>query len=309
MEKKVCEISQYYFLIISGKFSFETKKQSTAFYGCFFSFSSIFLKPCKGHHVKTSGKVWLVGAGPGDISLLTLKALQYIRQADVIIYDRLVNPKTLEWAAESCILINVGKNPGYHCVPQHEINALLLQHARTHRNIVRLKGGDPYVFGRGAEEVECLVEEGIAFEVVPGISSAIGGLAYAGIPVTHRDLASGFHVVTGHTREGNQQQDWRLLARLHGTLVIVMGIANLPFICEELLMGGKPPDTPAAIVMSASRENQRRLTCTLGTLLSKAQEANITPPALIVVGDVVRLSDRLSFISDMTPMLYDESCS
>ncbi|VYT34599.1 Uroporphyrinogen-III C-methyltransferase [Citrobacter amalonaticus] len=188
--------------------------------------------------MKNSGKVWLVGAGPGDISLLTLKALQCIQQADVIIYDRLVNPKMLEWCSASCTCINVGKSPGYHSVPQEEINALLIQHARTQRNVVRLKGGDPYVFGRGAEEVECLVEEGIAFEVVPGISSAIGGLACAGIPVTHRDLASGFHVVTGHTREGNQQQDWRQLAKLNGTLVIVMGIANLPFICEELLMGG-----------------------------------------------------------------------
>ncbi|POT58128.1 uroporphyrinogen-III C-methyltransferase [Citrobacter amalonaticus] len=259
--------------------------------------------------MKTSGKVWLVGAGPGDISLLTLKAQHCIHQADVIIYDRLVNPKILEWAAKDCTLINVGKNPGNHCVPQHEINALLLHHARTHHNIVRLKGGDPYVFGRGAEEVECLVEERIPFEVVPGISSAIGGLACAGIPVTHRDLASGFHVVTGHTREGNQQQDWRQLARLHGTLVIVMGIANLPFICEELLMGGKSPNTPAAIVMSATRENQRRLTCTLGTLLSKAQEANIAPPALIVVGEVVSLSDRLSFIPEVTQTRYCESCS
>lgn len=259
--------------------------------------------------MKNSGKVWLVGAGPGDITLLTLKALQCIQQADVIIYDRLVNPKILEWCSPHCTCINVGKSPGYHCVPQEEINALLIRHAQTHRNIVRLKGGDPYVFGRGAEEVECLVEEGIAFEVVPGISSAIGGLSCAGIPVTHRDLASGFHVVTGHTREGNQQQDWRQLAKLNGTLVIVMGIANLPFICEELLMGGKSPDTPAAIVMSATRENQRRLTCTLGTLLTKAQEANIVPPALIVVGDVVRLSDRLSFIPEVMERDYSESCS
>jgi uroporphyrin-III C-methyltransferase len=181
-------------------------------------------------------------------------------------------------------------------VPQDEINALLVQYAETHHHIVRLKGGDPYVFGRGAEEVEDLVEIGIPFEVVPGISSTIGGLTCAGIPVTHRDYASGFHVVTGHTREGNQQQDWRQLAKLNGTLVIVMGIANLAFICEELLMGGKSADTPAAIIMSATRENQRRLTCTLGSLLNKAQEANIVPPALIVIGEVVTLSDRLSFI-------------
>ena len=214
------------------------------------------------------------------------------------IYDRLVNPKILEWAAPDCQLINVGKNPGFHCVPQDEINALLVQYAETHHHIVRLKGGDPYVFGRGAEEVEDLVEIGIPFEVVPGISSTIGGLTCAGIPVTHRDYASGFHVVTGHTREGNQQQDWRQLAKLNGTLVIVMGIANLAFICEELLMGGKSADTPAAIIMSATRENQRRLTCTLGSLLNKAQEANIVPPALIVIGEVVTLSDRLSFIPE-----------
>lgn len=259
--------------------------------------------------MKNSGKVWLVGAGPGDVELLTLKAMKCLKQADVIIYDRLVNPEILTWASEACILVNVGKSPGYHCVPQHEINALLVEYAQSHSNIVRLKGGDPYVFGRGAEEVECLVEEGIAFEVVPGISSAIGGLACAGIPVTHRDMASGFHVVTGHTREGNQQQDWRQLARLNGTLVIVMGIANLPFICEELLMGGRSPDTPAAIVMSATRVNQRRLTCTLGTLLAKSQEANIVPPALIVIGDVVRLSDRLSFIPEMAEKAHHKRCS
>lgn len=274
-----------------------TYRQTATFYHSAILVSAIFyVRRDKGHSVKTSGKVWLVGAGPGDISLLTLKAMQCIQNADVVIYDRLVNPKILEWVSPDCLLINVGKNPGFHCVPQHEINALLVQHAETHEKIVRLKGGDPYVFGRGAEEVECLVDAGIPFEVVPGISSAIGGLACAGIPVTHRDMASGFHVVTGHTREGNQQQDWRQLAKLNGTLVIVMGIANLPFICEELLMGGKSPETPAAIVMSATRENQRRLTCTLGTLLNKAQEANIVPPALIVIGDVVTLSDRLSFI-------------
>ncbi|HFS5790909.1 TPA: uroporphyrinogen-III C-methyltransferase [Citrobacter werkmanii] len=258
--------------------------------------------------MKTFGKVWLVGAGPGDISLLTLKAMMCIKQADVIIYDRLVNPKILEWALPDCLLINVGKNPGFHCVPQDEINALLVQYAQTHSNIVRLKGGDPYVFGRGAEEVEDLVETGIPFEVVPGISSTIGGLTYAGIPVTHRDFASGFHVVTGHTREGNQQQDWRQLAKLNGTLVIVMGIANLAFICEELLMGGKSADTPAALIMSATRENQRRLTCTLGSLLSKAQEANIAPPALIVIGEVVTLSDRLSFIPDAITLPEDLYC-
>lgn len=202
-----------------------------------------------------------------------------IKQADVIIYDRLVNPKILEWAAHGCQLINVGKNPGFHCVPQDEINALLVQYAETHHRIVRLKGGDPYVFGRGAEEVEDLVEIGIPFEVVPGISSTIGGLTCAGIPVTHRDYASGFHVVTGHTREGNQQQDWRQLARLHGTLVIVMGIANLAFICEELLMGeasrhpcrhyhvcharqSAPPDLYTGFITEQSTRSEHHATCT-----------------------------------------------
>lgn len=252
--------------------------------------------------MKKTGKVWLVGAGPGDMSLLTVKALHCIRHAQVIVYDRLINPALLSQAPAECQLINVGKDPGHHLIPQQQINALLVEHAEQNKQVVRLKGGDPYVFGRGAEEVEHLADAGIAFEVVPGVSSTTGGLACAGISVTHREYASSFHVVTGHPGEGNHQQDWRLLAKLNGTLVIAMGISNLAWICQELLAGGKAAETPAAIVMSASLENQRRLTGTLGTLVSLAQEAKVTPPALIVIGDVVRLSDRLSSWRSVIPL-------
>lgn len=252
--------------------------------------------------MKITGKVWLVGAGPGEVALLTLKALHCIRHAQTIVYDRLINPELLALAPAECELINVGKDPGHHPIPQHKINALLIEHAGQNRQVVRLKGGDPYIFGRGAEEAESLVDAGIPFEVVPGVSSTTGGLACAGISVTHREYASSFHVVTGHPGDGNHQQDWHLLAKLNGTLVIVMGISNLAWICQELLAGGKAPETPAAIVMSATLQNQRRLTGTLGGLVSLAQEAKVTPPALIVIGDVVRLSDRLSSLRCNVPL-------
>ncbi|MFC0228395.1 uroporphyrinogen-III C-methyltransferase [Serratia aquatilis] len=249
-----------------------------------------------------NGKVWLVGAGPGDAALITVKGLNCIRQAQALVYDRLVNPELLQEAPSDCEMINVGKNPDHHPVPQPEINQLLVDCARRGLNVVRLKGGDPYVFGRGAEEAEALAQAEIPFEVIPGISSSIGGLAYAGIPVTHRDYASGFHVITGHLRQGNQPQDWATLAKLEGTLVILMGMTQLEAICQQLIAGGKPASTPAAVVMHASHQQQQIAAGTLATLVEQVAAQGLTAPALIVVGNVVDLRKRLTFIPQRQPL-------
>lgn len=243
-----------------------------------------------------NGKVWLVGAGPGDAALITVKGLNCIRQAQVLVYDRLVNAELLQEAPSDCEKINVGKNPDHHPVPQPQINQLLIDYAQRGLNVVRLKGGDPYVFGRGAEEAEALAQLQIPFEVVPGISSAIGGLAYAGIPVTHRDHASGFHVITGHLRQGNQPQDWATLAKLEGTLVILMGMSQLAAICQQLIAAGKSATTPAAVVMHASQPRQQVATGTLATLAEQVAAQRLCAPALIVIGNVVNLREILAFI-------------
>ncbi|KER02435.1 uroporphyrin-III C-methyltransferase [Photorhabdus temperata subsp. temperata Meg1] len=241
-----------------------------------------------------SGKVWLVGAGPGDAALITVRGLHCIRQADALVYDRLVSPDLLSEAPDRCKMINVGKTPNYHPVPQRQINQILVECAQQGLNVVRLKGGDPYVFGRGGEEAEALALAKIPFEVVPGISSSIGGLACAGIPVTHRDYASGFHVITGHLRQGNEPQDWATLAKLEGTLVILMGMTQLASICEQLIAGGKAPTTPAAVVMHASHQQQQVASATLLTLAQQVAAQGLTAPALIVIGDVVRLRETLA---------------
>ncbi|CDL86957.1 uroporphyrinogen-III C-methyltransferase [Xenorhabdus cabanillasii] len=241
------------------------------------------------------GYVWLVGAGPGDAGLITVKGLHCIQSADVIVHDRLVNSELIALRPDHCEIINVGKEHDYHPIPQEEINQILVRHALAGKQVVRLKGGDPYVFGRGGEEAEVLAQHGIKFEIVPGISSSIGGLAYAGIPVTHRDYASSFHVVTGHTSQGNEQQNWEILAQLEGTLIILMGMTRLMDICQQLIRYGKSPATPAAVIMYASHSKQKSVTGTLETLASKVEAEKLHAPALIVVGDVVNLADTLSF--------------
>ncbi|MDC9594847.1 uroporphyrinogen-III C-methyltransferase, partial [Xenorhabdus sp. IM139775] len=234
-------------------------------------------------------------AGPGDTGLITVKGLHCIQSADVIVHDRLVNPELIAQAPDHCEIINVGKEYDHHPIPQAEINQILVRQAQAGKQVVRLKGGDPYVFGRGGEEAEVLVQHGIKFEIVPGISSAIGGLAYAGIPVTHRHYASGFHVVTGHTSQGNEQQNWQRLAQLEGTLIILMGMTRLAEICQQLVQYGKSPATPAAVIMHASHPKQESVTGTLETLALKAEERDLHAPALIVIGDVVNLATTLSF--------------
>lgn len=250
----------------------------------------------------SDGKVWLVGAGPGDVSLITVKGLHCIRQADVIVYDRLVNPELLEQAPAECVMINVGKNPNHHPVPQEQISAMLVNYARAGKQVVRLKGGDPYVFGRGGEEAEQLAREGLTFEVVPGISSAIGGLAYAGIPVTHRHHASSFHIVTGHMSQDNEPQNWHALAQIHGTLVILMGMTRLAEICRQLIEGGKPENTPAAVVMYASQSRQQVALGTIANIHLEAERQQLHAPALIVIGEVVNLHEILAFSPTLTDL-------
>lgn len=241
------------------------------------------------------GKVYLIGAGPGEYKLMTLKGMEIIKKADVIYYDRLVNPAYLKEAKKDCELIYVGKESDNHTMPQEIINQQLAQKAKEGKLVARLKGGDPYVFGRGGEEGEVLYAEGIDFEVVPGITSAIGGLCYAGIPITHRDYASSFHVITAHLKDTEQSLDWKVLSQLKGTLVFLMGVSNLKTIAEKLIEQGKSKETPAAVINWATRSNQRVVTGNLADIYEKAQEAKLQSPSLIVIGEVIRLREKLNF--------------
>lgn len=247
------------------------------------------------------GKVYLVGAGPGDYKLLTLKGLECIQQADVIVYDRLANVHYLKEAKPDCEIIYVGKASSDHTLPQDDINRVIVEKAKEGKIVTRLKGGDPYVFGRGGEEGEALKSEGIEFEVVPGITSAIGGLCYAGIPITHRDHASSFHVVTGHLRaddKENPEINWNALANIGGTLVFLMGVANLKKISDCLMREGKDGKTPVALISWATRFNQRVITSTLDEVYDTAIKEKVKPPTLIVVGSVVGLRESLNFFEN-----------
>jgi uroporphyrinogen III methyltransferase/synthase len=241
------------------------------------------------------GKVYLVGAGPGDPGLFTLKGKAVLEQADCIIYDFLANDELLRWSRPEAEKICVGKQSGAATVSQEEINQLLVCRAREGRSVVRLKGGDPFIFGRGGEEAEELVKAGIAFEVVPGVSSGYAAPAYAGIPVTHRDYASTVSFITAHTdpsRHGSWL-DWPNLAAAPATLVFFMGASNLSQIIDRLSEHGRDPRTPVAVIRWGTRPDQQVVSGTLADIVSKA--AKILPPAIIVVGDVVRLRDRLNW--------------
>ena len=247
------------------------------------------------------GKVYLVGAGPGDYKLMTLKGLECIKESDVIVYDRLANINYLKEAKKGCELINVGKESSHHLLPQDQINRLIADKALEGKIVTRLKGGDPYVFGRGGEEAQLLQEENIDFEVVPGVTSAIGGLCYAGIPITHRDYASSFHVVTGHLRKDgreNPEINWHALANMKGTIVFLMGVGNLKNISENLIKEGMSKDTPVAFVSWATRYNQRVVTSTLENAYEVAIEKEVKPPTLIVIGKVVNLREKLNFFEN-----------
>lgn len=237
------------------------------------------------------GTVTLVGGGPGDPDLITVAGLKTIRQADVVLYDRLSPAEVLDEAPEGCVLIEVGKIPRGAFTPQEEINRLLIEHARAGRRVVRLKGGDPYVFGRGGEEWLACAEAGLPVRVVPGVSSAIAGPALAGVPVTHRTLTQGVTIVSGHVPPGDprSQLDWAALARTRTTLVLMMGVAYLPEIVAALEAGGLDPATPAAIVVKASTPQERVLRGTLGTAAALAASDDVQPPAITVIGDVAGL--------------------
>ncbi len=240
------------------------------------------------------GKVYLTGAGPGDIELLTLKALRVIKEADVIIYDRLANPDILEEAKSGCEFVYVGKEDGRHIVPQDDINEVIYQNALKHENVVRLKGGDPFVFGRGGEEALYLQERGIAFEVIPGITSAISAPAYAGIPVTHRGVSVSFRVVTGHEspHKKESQIPWETF-KTDDTIVFLMGLHNLPKIAKKLIGIGKPIDYPCAVISRGTTKHQSVVVGTLENIVAKTQD--VPTPALIVVGRVVELRDQLQW--------------
>src|SRR5689334_8597928 len=252
------------------------------------------------------GKVYLVGAGPGDPGLLTVRGRDLLQGASVIVYDQLVNPALLEEAATDSVKIYVGKQAGRHYVAQEEINAVLIERARKGQDVVRLKGGDPFVFGRGGEEAEALVEAGVPFEIVPGVSSAVAVPAYVGVPLTHRKWASSFAVVTGHeARKPNSAVDWSKLATAVDTLVILMGLSNLSLIVNKLIENGRSAETPVAVIRSGTTTEQESVVGTLADIVEKS--ALIEPPALIVVGDVVSLSGKLNWFMPMLEQpRYDE---
>jgi uroporphyrin-III C-methyltransferase len=240
------------------------------------------------------GTVYLVGAGPGDPGLLTVRGLELLRRADVVVYDQLVNPVLLEEAQREAVKIYAGKQAGRHCIAQSEINDVLIGYARLGHDVLRLKGGDPFVFGRGGEEAEALADAGIPFEVVPGVSSAVAVPAYAGIPLTHRKFASSFAVVTGHgARKAQSSVDWAKLATAVDTLVILMGLGNLPAIVANLVKHGRAPDTPAAVIRMGTTGEQETVLGTLADIVENS--AAIEPPALIIVGDVVSLAEKLEW--------------
>jgi uroporphyrinogen III methyltransferase / synthase len=243
----------------------------------------------------TDGIVHLVGAGPGDPGLMTRRGLELIAAADVVLYDRLIPPGALEGARRDAELRYVGKEPGQAGMGQKEINALLVELGRAGRRVVRLKGGDPFVFGRGGEEAEALAAAGVPFEVVPGVSAGVAAPAYAGIPVTHRGAASAVAFVTGH-EEDETALDWEALARFPGTLVFYMGVRNLPLIGERLRAAGRDPGEPAAVVARGTFPDQRTVTGTLADIAERASGAGLRPPAITVVGPVAGLRETLAWL-------------
>ena len=242
------------------------------------------------HH--ENGIVYIVGGGPGDPGLMTVKGLECLRRADVVLYDRLAPLELLDEVPPHAQLIDVGKEPKRHRRSQDEINTLLIEKAREGKTVVRLKGGDPFVFGRGGEECQALAEAGIPYEVIPGVSSAVAVPAYAGIPVTHRGITTSFAVVAGHTGGADSDIDWTSLVRT-GTVVFLMGVEHLPEIVAQLLTHGRLPDTPVAVIQEGTTQNQLVVTGTLEDIVEKTQD--VRPPAVFIIGEVVRLREQIDW--------------
>ena len=241
------------------------------------------------------GKVWLVGAGPGDPDLLTVKALRLLQTCDVVIYDRLVSPAIMALMPESLRKIYVGKARSEHTVPQDNINQLLVDEARAGHKVLRLKGGDPFIFGRGGEEIEELAAANIPFEVVPGITAASGCSAYAGIPLTHRDYAQSVRFITGHLKNDEVNLRWPELMDPTQTLVFYMGLVGLQAICEQLIQHGRDPQTPVALIEKGTTPQQRVVIATLATINERVHAEQVTAPTLTIIGDVVKLHDKLKW--------------
>lgn len=241
------------------------------------------------------GEVYLVGAGPGDPDLLTFRALRLLQQADVIVYDRLVSKEILDMARRDADLVYVGKERDKHTLPQEDINLLLARVAKKGKRVLRLKGGDPFIFGRGGEEIETLMQEGVNFQIVPGITAAAGAASYAGIPLTHRNYAQSVTFVTGHLKDGTMNLNWPALAQPHQTLVVYMGLLGVKTLCVKLVEHGLSNETPIALVQKATTRQQKVLIGTLATMPELVDQTDIKPPTLIIVGDVVTLHEKLAW--------------
>ncbi|MBR9727973.1 uroporphyrinogen-III C-methyltransferase [Shewanella intestini] len=243
------------------------------------------------------GKVWLIGAGPGDVDLLTIKAYRQLKQADTVLFDALVSPEILALIPEHVEKIAVGKRAGKHSASQDQINQLLVTKAYTRKNVVRLKGGDPFIFGRGGEELQTLVAAGVQFEVIPGITAASGASAYAGIPLTHRDYAQGVTFMTGHCQLENRPMDWQSYANKDNTLVVYMGVLNANIISQGLMEAGRSGTTPVAIVSQATTPHQQCFIGKLSELDQLARLPQLKMPALMIIGEVVSLADSLNWFN------------
>jgi uroporphyrin-III C-methyltransferase / precorrin-2 dehydrogenase / sirohydrochlorin ferrochelatase len=245
--------------------------------------------------IDREGEVYLVGGGPGDPDLLTFRALRLMQQAEVILYDRLVAPAIVELCRKDADRIYVGKEQDQHTVSQHEINKLLVKHAKAGKRVLRLKGGDPFIFGRGGEEIESLMEEGISFQIVPGITAASGCASYAGIPLTHRDYAQSCIFITGHMQEGKLDLNWQALVQPRQTLAVYMGVSGIETLCNELIQHGLPGETPAAVIQQGTRPGQRTHIGKVNTLAKLIAAEKITPPSMLIIGEVVQLHEKLNW--------------